>query len=182
MCYVSMFVTLFKYMQTQEFQQKVLVLTHRVYPMVARMLGNDQEAEDGIQEIMLRLWKKRRQLKKHPNIPGFVFLTARNYCLDVLRKQSRIEELPHVEEIGLEDHCQSEVLEKSEVMHVLDACIRELPEQQREVIIWRDFDGLSYVEIAELSGLKVESIRVVLSRARKQVKQTLQKVYNYEQR
>ena len=55
--------------------------------MVARMLGNKESAEDAVQEIMMKLWDKRRNLEKHPNITGFVFLTARNYCIDILKKK-----------------------------------------------------------------------------------------------
>ena len=74
-------------MNTKDFKDKVVSLSERIYPMVVRMLGNKESAEDAVQEIMIKLWDKRGNLKNHPNITGFVFLTARNYCLDILKKK-----------------------------------------------------------------------------------------------
>ena len=56
--------------------------------MAARMLGNDEDAQDAVQEIMIKLRKCKKQLKEHPNLNGFVFLTARNHCLDRLKKKN----------------------------------------------------------------------------------------------
>ena len=56
-----------------EFKNKVFSLSERIYPMVCRMLGSRHNAEDAIQEIMLKLWEKRSQVAKHPNIKGLVF-------------------------------------------------------------------------------------------------------------
>lgn len=77
-------------MNKNDFKLKVFSLSERLYPMVARMLGNATSTEDAIQDIMMRLWDKRKHLEHHPNITGFVFLTARNYCIDVLRKNKSI--------------------------------------------------------------------------------------------
>ncbi len=67
-------------MNTTDFKDKVVSLSERIYPMVTRILGNKESAEDVVQEIMIKLWDKRKNLEKHPNVTGFVFLTARNYC------------------------------------------------------------------------------------------------------
>ncbi|WP_299046581.1 sigma factor [uncultured Polaribacter sp.] len=68
-------------MNKENFKLKVFSLSERIYPMVARMLGSI-DAEDAIQEIMFKLWQRRKQVAKHPNIKGLVFLTARNYCIE----------------------------------------------------------------------------------------------------
>ena len=75
-----------------EFKLKVFSLSERLFPLVARMLGTNANAEDAIQEIMLKLWQQRKKLNNHPNIKGFVFLTARNYCIDVIRKKPKLVE------------------------------------------------------------------------------------------
>ena len=74
-------------MNKQDFKTRVFSLSENIYPMVARMLGSTHNAEDAIQEIMLKLWEKRNQIAKHPNIKGLVILTARNYCIDVLQSE-----------------------------------------------------------------------------------------------
>lgn len=63
-------------------------MSERLYPMVARMLGSHANAEDAIQEIMIKLWEHRGQIKNHPNLPAFIFLTARNYCLDLIKRKN----------------------------------------------------------------------------------------------
>ncbi len=167
-------------MNKTEFKHKVFSLSERLFPMVSRMLGSKVNAEDAIQEIMLKLWEKRNQIEKHPNIPGFVFLTARNYCIDTLRKKNVVidDSCLHLEfiksEYGLEQ------LEWKELNAIIKKILQELPKQQREVIIMRDLDGYEFKEIAEVTQLKIGHIRVLLSRARKQVGLRLHKTYKYE--
>jgi RNA polymerase sigma-70 factor (ECF subfamily) len=74
-------------MNKTEFKLKVFSLSERLFPMVSRMLRSNVNAEDAIQEIMMKLWVKRNQIARHPNITGLVFSTARNYCIDLLRKK-----------------------------------------------------------------------------------------------
>ena len=77
-------------MNKKEFRLKVFSLSEHLFPMVSRMLGNKANAEDAIQEIMMKLWLKRKQIGLHPNITGLVFLTARNYC-NITEINSRCE-------------------------------------------------------------------------------------------
>ena len=55
--------------------------------MVKRLLKNDAEVQDALQEIMLKLWKKRQQLLQHEKPDAYVLTVCRNHCLDVLKKK-----------------------------------------------------------------------------------------------
>jgi len=167
-------------MNTNDFKHKVFSLSDRLFPMVARMLGNNANAEDAIQEIMIKLWDRRKQLGQHPNITGFVFLTARNYCIDILKKKK-----PEIDDSALqfkmlEAESGHEQLEWKELNIIIGKILEKLPEQQREVLLMRDIDGYEFNEIAAATELKIEHIRVLLSRARKQVSIELEKIYYYE--
>ncbi len=180
-----MFIRFYRYlskMNTKEFKHKVLSLSERIFPLVARMLGNQASAEDAVQEIMIKLWNKRKQIGQHPNITGFVFLTARNYCMDLLKKKKNIA-VDYTLMVNVLDPGTSglEQLEYKELNVLVEKIIKKLPEQQREIILMRDMDGLEFIEIATITQLKVEHIRVLLSRARKQVGVELKKIYCYEQ-
>ncbi|NJB72327.1 RNA polymerase sigma-70 factor (ECF subfamily) [Saonia flava] len=167
-------------MNKTEFQLKVFSLSERLFPMVSRMLGNNANAEDAIQEIMLKLWVKRNEIEQHPNITGFVFLTARNFCIDLLRKKKlEINDSSLQLEILKSEYGQ-EQLEWKELNIIIRKILKSLPEQQREVIVMRDLDGYEFNEIAAVTQLKIEHIRVLLSRARKQVGLKLEKTYSYE--
>jgi len=169
-------------MNKADFRHQVFSLAERIYPMVARMLGNAADAEDAIQEIMTKLWLKREKLENHPNIKAFVFLTARNYCLDLLRKSK-----PNLVDINsttaqLSSNVKHQKLEWKELNKIILDILKKLPTQQQEVLLMRDIDGYKNIEIAFALDLKVEHIRVLLSRARKQVSKELKMNYGYERR
>lgn len=166
-------------MNKKEFKCRVFSLSERIYPMVARMLGQSN-AEDAIQDIMLKLWEKRNNIKKHPNIKGLVFLTTRNFCLDALRKKRIIldENIANLKVV----HSKKEVskIEWKELNFIIQNILKRLPEQQKEVFEMRDLDGFDTAEVAQILQIKKEHVRVLLSRARKQIGKALEKDYNYE--
>lgn len=147
--------------------------------MVYRMLGNKEDAHDAVQEVMLKLWDKRKQLNNHPNVTGFVLLTARNHCLDLLKKRHPL--FVNAADYESADHHNSQKeIEWKELNGIIREMLMELPESQREVLAMRDLDGLEFSEIADSTGLKIEHVRVLLSRARKQIGSKLKKIYSYE--
>ena len=163
-----------------DFKLNVFSLSERIYPMIARMLGGNHNAEDAIQEIMVKLWKNRKLIAKHPNITGLVFLTARNHCIDVLRKKK-----PHVEDASpylklVKSSSNNDNLEWQELNSIIQQILKQLPEQQQEVFIMRDIDGYEFKEIAATLKIKVEHVRVLVSRARKFIGTSLEKTYDYE--
>jgi RNA polymerase sigma factor (sigma-70 family) len=167
-------------MNKKEFKLTVFSLSERLFPMVSRMLGNKANAEDAIQDIMIKLWVKRKKIEQHPNITGLVFSTARNHCIDILRKKKlEINDFSFHLEILKSDNGR-EQLEWKELNSIIKKIVNSLPEQQREVIMMRDIDGYEFIEIAAATQLKIEHVRVLLSRARKQVSIKLEKIYNYE--
>lgn len=148
--------------------------------MVARLLGNEHKAADAMQEIMIKLWDKRLKIEKHPNPNGFVFLTARNYCLDLLKKgRVKTQDTTSIPELEATEKTSSD-LEWRELKVIVDSILSSLPTQQKEVMIMRDIDGMEFNEISELMDLKVSHIRVLLSRARKTVANELKTKYSYE--
>lgn len=169
-------------MNETDFKHNIFSLSERLFPMVSRMLGNSVNAEDAIQEIMLKLWEKRNQIGQHANVTGFVFLTARNYCIDVLRKKTLEIDDSSLQLKALHSEYGQEQTEWKDLNNIIKRILTELPEQQREVLMMRDLDGYEFVEIAAATQLKVEHIRVLLSRARKKVSSSLEKIYHYERR
>lgn len=167
-------------MKAKDFETRVLSLSDRIYPMAARMLGSRSGAEDAVQEIMMKLWERRSKIGDHPNIKGYVFLTARNYCLDLLkRKEPEVDALDFQMKVLKSEGSHSQV-EWEELNTIIEGLLTELPAPQREVMMLRDIDGLEFVEIAAATNLNIEHVRVLLSRARKHVGKKLKKIYSYE--
>ncbi len=169
-------------MSKEEFRRTVFSLSEHLFPMVARMLGDRASTEDAIQEIMIKLWLKRHKIRQHPNIKGLVFSVARNYCIDLLRKKSlEISDTPIYLE-SLKSEYGQEQLEWKELNIIIKKILKKLPERQQEVLVMRDLDGYEFIEIAAATQLKVEHVRVLLSRARKLVSAELEKTYSYERK
>jgi RNA polymerase sigma factor (sigma-70 family) len=167
-------------MNKQDFKDNVFSLSECIYPMVARMLGGNHNAEDAIQEIMLKLWEKRNQVAKHPNIKGLVFLTARNYCIDVLRKKPLLVDDATSYFKVIKSSNENTSLEWQELNKIIQEILKKLPEQQKEVFVMRDLDGYEFKEIAATLEITVEHVRVLVSRARKFIGASLEKTYDYE--
>ena len=167
-------------MKTKDFEDKVLSLSDRIYPMVARMLENRENAEDAVQEIMIKLWDRRKKINNHPNIPGLVFVTARNYCIDLLKKKHPAVDSTDYQLTLIPSQLNENQVEWKELTTIIESLLEGLPTQQREVMLMRDIDGFEFAEIAATTNLKVEHVRVLLSRARKQIGIKLKKTYSYE--
>lgn len=167
-------------MNKREFQQKIFLLSEHLFPMVSRILRSKSNAEDAIQEIMMKLWLKRKELNNHPNIKGFVVLTARNYCIDVLRKKMKVVDDATVHLSILQSDKEHKTLEWKQLNLIIEEVLKNIPKQQREVFLMRDLDGFEFKEIAFALQITVAHARVLLSRARKQIAEQLEKKYHYE--
>lgn len=167
-------------MNKNDFKVSIFSLSERLFPLVTRLLGDKTKAEDAIQEIMIKLWEKRKQLENQPNIKGFVFLTARNYCLDILRKKRILVNDGEIYLNIFSDTNGHSHLESQELNEIINEILKKLPNKQREIFIMRDLDGYEFTEIATIMELKITNVRVLLSRARKTISIALEKTYNYE--
>lgn len=166
-------------MNSRTFKETIIPLTQKIYPMVHRMLGETENTNDAVQEIMLKLWSKRKQLSTHPNVTGFVLVTARNHCFDLLKKRKPLY-VNGVENESTDHRNTHNEIEWQELNAIIKKLLKTLPENQRIVLALRDLDGLEFAEIATATGLKSEHIRVLLSRARKQISSKLKQIYSYE--
>lgn len=167
-------------MNSSEFKLKVIPLSPKLFMVAIRLLQNEEEARDAVQEVMVKLWKSRRQLDSHPNPSGYACMTARNHCLDILRKTepSKANEMD-IGEISSATG-DNDTTEEREANEIIEKIIAGLPDKQREIVLLRDVDGLEYDEIEMLTGVRQELIRVNLSRGRRRIREQLEKIYNYE--
>jgi len=167
-------------MTIEEFKKEVLPVKNKLYRFALRFLENDEDARDVVQEILLRLWSKKEGLHEYRSIEAFAMTMTRNYCLDKLRSPaSKMEMLDEVNEMkDLKTPYRD--AELSDSMRFVYMAMEALPEQQKTVIHLRDVEGCDFDEIAEITGLSLNNIRVSLSRARKKIRDTLVKLHNYE--
>jgi RNA polymerase sigma-70 factor (ECF subfamily) len=169
-------------MDAKEFKERVLPVGHKIFRYAHRMLGQEHDAEDVVQEIWLKLWDKRGEIGNIRSVEAFAFRMTRNLCLDKIKLKKptyyddRQEGSYRYEEA--DQHPDPErSLELKDTMERVNQIIGRLPEQQQTLLQMRDVEGLEYEEIADITGLEINAIRVNISRARKKVRETIQKAY-----
>jgi RNA polymerase sigma-70 factor (ECF subfamily) len=169
-------------MDAKEFKERVLPVSHRIFRYANRLLKNEHDAEDVVQEIWLKLWDKRDQLGNIKSMEAFAYRMTRNLCLDKIKRMKptyfddREEGSYRYDEADHRPDPQSR-LELKDTVERVNQIIGHLPEQQQSLLQMRDVEGLEYEEIADITGLEINAIRVTISRARKKVRETIQKVY-----
>jgi len=167
-------------MSPEEFKIKALPLKHKLYRLSLRMLGSTEEAEDAVQETMVRLWTKREDLVNYSSIEAFAVTIIKNLSLDRLRSKSfRTEELNDRDLMAVKDD-PGKKMENDDFRGFIGRIIDSLPDQQKLIMHMRDIEGEEYEQIAEITGLNVNAVRVNLSRARKKVRDTILKIQGYE--
>ena len=159
-------------MTNARFQNEWLSLAGEFYRVAFYILEDEAEAEDAVQELFLKLWSGRDALDGIRNPKGYGIRVLRNLCLDRIRRSRKMETpavLPEPEWPGRQDEA---VDEKKRLAKVLDA-IKSLPDRQREVLTLRTLDGLSYEEISRRTGINPLTLRVLLSQARRKLKNVI---------
>ena len=158
-------------MEQEQFKQEVLPLRKQLLFYAQRFLGNPEEAEDVIQEVLLKLWYMRENLAKYDSIPALSMQLTKNLCLNRIKTLSRKQE--ELDNVFIESEMPSpytQLEQKDSIAHVMKI-IDRLPDLQQTVLRMRHIDGFEIDEIAEITGSKPESVRMNLSRARKKVKE-----------
>ena len=159
-------------MTNARFQNEWLSLAGEFYRVAFYILEDEAEAEDAVQELFLKLWSGRDALDGIRNPKRYGIRVLRNLCLDRIRRSWKIATpavLPEPDGAGRQDVA---VDEKERLAKVRDA-IKSLPGRQREVLTLRTLDGLSYEEIAERTGMNQLTLRVVLSQARRKIRNVI---------
>ncbi|MDO5571786.1 MAG: sigma-70 family RNA polymerase sigma factor [Bacteroidales bacterium] len=155
------------------FKNTFLPLGEKLYIIAFKLIGNAMEAEDMVQETYLKLWNKRDELDDLNSPIAFAVTVIKNLCLDYLNSNKFKLQANQVEIEKCEDFDNEIDFEKRESLKIVYSIINHLPPPQKEVILLRHIKGLSIEEIEKVTGYSSVNIRVLLSRARKKMKEQL---------
>lgn len=167
-------------MDAETFKREYLPFHRKLYFIAYQLLENEPDAEDLVQEAYLKLWDKRDGLVAINNPEAFSVTLVKNMCFDILRSGKYVLSKQAVELTMLADTTETDNLEVKDEVRQVRQLISCLPEQQQKVITLKDVRGCSYEEIERLTGLSSINIRVLLSRARKKIREQFNKLNNYE--
>ncbi|MDR2056849.1 MAG: sigma-70 family RNA polymerase sigma factor [Dysgonamonadaceae bacterium] len=166
-------------MQSERFKSTIIPLRQTLFRAALKWLQQKEEAEDVVQETMLRLWNIREQLPTISNPAAFAMQITKNSCIDRLKSRRENTEVNDFC-LGAENETPYSEMEKNDVIGLVKQIIERLPESQKIVIRMRDIEGYELQEIAEIAGAEVSAVTVNLSRARKKVRERFIKIMNYK--
>lgn len=166
-----------------------IVTTHqnRVYNVALRMCGNVEDAEETLQETFLNALKALPRFEGRSQLATWLYRIASNACLSRRRRGASQPETFSVDETDEGDgednltpkffidwsHTPEDKLLTAELQGVMAEAIRQLPPTLRIVFIWRDLEGLSTEETAEVLNLSAGTVKVRLHRARLKLRELL---------
>jgi len=153
----------------------VLPYKDKLYRFAKSMVGNSFDAEDIIQEVLVKIWKKKDQFVEIDNKEAWCMTVTRNLSIDKIRSKknkgtSNIDDYYHISDSNA---TPAVALEQKDALNRVMAMLNELPDNQRSVMHLRDVEGYTYKEISDMTGLTVDQVKVNLHRARKTLRSRL---------
>lgn len=165
-------------MKKIDFRNDILPLKNVLFRLALRITLSREEAEDVVQETMMKMWSLRGEWEKIDSIEAFCLRVCRNLAIDKTRRTAAGSiSLEEQREAGYEspDHSYTASPEQQTIvkdrLEMVKKLVETLPEKQRSIIQLRDFEGKSYKEIATVLGISEEQVKVYLYRARNTIKQ-----------
>ena len=169
-------------MSLSRFLSQVVPIRQKLYRFAYHLLGNEEDALDITQDVMMKVWQQQERMAELENMEAWCMRIVRNLSLDKIkaRKYRRSEDLDRAGEVpAVHQQSPHMAAEQQDTMKRVHTTIAELPEKYRTIIQLRDIDGHSYQDIADILCIELSEVKVNLHRARKAVREKLQKLHVY---
>lgn len=168
-------------MKKISFRNDVLPLKNELFRLALRITLNRAEAEDIVQDTLMKLWDKRDEWESIDSIEAFSLRICRNLALDRTKKRDNNND--SLDSVGTGEpqtssNPQDRMIQRDRV-RVVREIVDGLPEKQKSCLQLRDFEGKQYKEIADILAITEEQVKVNIFRARQAVKSRYQKIEEY---
>ena len=164
------------------FKAYILPMKNKLFRLALQITLDREEAEDIVQETMMKMWLMRHQWKEIDDIEAFTMTICRNLALDSIKRKEHLNISLDSSLHDREDSTASanDTIETEEQKVMIEKLINLLPEKQRTVMLLRDIEEKSYKEIADIMQITEADVKVSLHRARNQVRDAMAKWCNGE--
>jgi len=159
-------------MTEREYNDCVSQYADNVYRFIVKNLRNEEDAKDVVQSAFEKLWRNREEVETARS-KSYLFTVAYNQMIDHIRKVKRISLKEEFSEQDRTVHKPYHDLKK-----VLEDALGRLNETQRSLVMLKDYEGYSYDEIGQITGLSESQVKVYLHRARMQLREYLVRLEN----
>ncbi len=162
------------------FRKLVELTSPFAYSVAFRMLGNEDQAKDVVQETMVTIWQKLKKIKTSQVYKTWIYRIVVNKCYDEMRKRKRNPEFVADEQTwGVISNMISEgpsiALENSEISKIISILTERLSTKQKAVFVLSDLEGMSNDEISEITGISKSAVKANLYHARKSISEKIEK-------
>lgn len=167
-------------MNLKEFQTHIMPFKNKLFRFAMSIVGNAAEAEDVVQEVLIKMWQDRTKIKAINSVEAWGMKLTKNLSIDKLRsKHRRTDQLETSYHLSSRDAGPDKAAELKDTVTRVRKLVLQLPPKQRQVLQLRDIEGMSYDEISNITGLPLNQVKVNLFRARKQIRAKLLKTESY---
>ncbi len=166
-------------MDADSFKRLFLPLHPKLFRIAYALVESKADAEDILQDAYCKLWNRRDELAGIQSPEAFCVTLVKNLCLDFLRSahaNRHDEEITEAITLSTDSSPEKE-LETQDKIRQVRRLINKLPQNQRQVLKLRGINDCSLDEIEQITGLSAVNIRVLLSRARKIIREQFDKLY-----
>jgi RNA polymerase sigma-70 factor (ECF subfamily) len=161
-------------MNAENFKKVFLPYHRKLYGIAYKILENQADAEDVVQETYIKLWHRRGELEALINPESYAVTLLKNGCLDLLKKVKPALSEIYETNMPSDDSLIARIENRDRLVHV-ENIMEKLPEQQKHLIRLKVWDNLSDEEIEKITGLTRGNIRMIISRAKKTIKKIYEK-------
>jgi RNA polymerase sigma factor (sigma-70 family) len=165
-------------MKKISFRNDILPLKNQLYRLAQRITLDSAEAEDIVQETLIKIWNRRDTWDEIDNMEAFCFTICRNLSLDSIKKRGNQNESIDQTQIDHPDNAltpSDQTIQRDQVAWVRQI-VDSLPEKQRSCIQLRDFEGKTYKDIARILQISEEQVKVNIFRGRQTIKRRFQEI------
>ncbi|MEG1563746.1 MAG: RNA polymerase sigma factor [Bacteroides sp.] len=167
-------------MQEISFRNDILPLKDKLFRLALRITLDRAEAEDVVQDTMIRVWSKRDEWSQLDSVEAYCLVVTKNLAIDrSQKKEAQTVELTPLLEEKADTSGPYDQLVNQERLNIIHRLVNELPEKQRLIMQLRDIEGESYKEIANVLQITEEQVKVNLFRARQKIKQQYIEIDGY---
>ena len=150
--------------------------SHKLFSFVFKILKNEAEADDIVQEVFVKIWESRHKLEDYRLLNSYIFTIAYNNSIDLIRKKINntkyLEHLKNSATINFSPTIISQI-EFNELNNQAEKLIANLPERQKQVYLLHREAGLTYPEIAEKLGISKNTVENHMVKALKYLRQNM---------
>jgi RNA polymerase sigma factor (sigma-70 family) len=157
-------------MTVKEYNRSVEEFADPVYRFIRSSLKDEEKTNDIVQDTFERLWRNVTEIS-YTVVKSWLFSTSYHIMIDTIRRDKRMTNFTEVNENDMIH--ESQYTDLNEILHM---ALDKLPEQQKTTVLLRDYEGYSYKEIGEITGMSEAQVKITIYRGRIALKNYIGKI------